>query len=170
MKKRARHQIADAAVRRWCRFYDVTPYFWKANPDSNKAGILYRSESERRVRKHGSFVEYGDAEDRADCMAMIVGTLYVKGFERQELSELLEIAGSTVWRFLDHYKSIPNETRRDLISLDGDKAPEFYRSIVNDWKADQITRLQEHRRKVKEQQCKKRNGTSRRPSRTGDSR
>lgn len=148
IKKRARHQIADAAVQRWCRFYEVTPYFWRVNKNHENASIIRHAEDRRRRRK--SDVIYGEAEDRADCMAMIVGTLYVKGFERSELSELLEIAGGTVHLYLEHYRSMPDETRRDLIALDGAQAPGFYHSVIVDAKIDSMKRLLATRAKIKE--------------------
>jgi hypothetical protein len=145
MKKRTRHEIADAAVRRWCRFYDLTPYFWRANPENTKSTILARAESQKRRRRVQSDVKYGEPEDRADCMAMIVGTLRVKGFERSELCELLEIANGTVAIYTQHYKSMPDETRRALISLDGEKASEFYHSIIVDARIEREERLMKTR-------------------------
>jgi len=150
MKKRTRHEIADAAVRRWCRFYELTPYFWRANPENTKSTILARAESQKRRRRVRSDVKYGEPEDRSDCMAMIVGTLYVKGFERSELSELLEIAHGTISLYFSHYRSMPDQTRRDLIALDGEKAGEFYESIIKDARMERIERMMQTRKKWKD--------------------
>lgn len=148
MKKRTRNQIADEAVRRWCKFYDLTPYFWRANPENTNSCILARAESIKRRRRVRSDVKYGEPEDRADCMAMIVGTLYVKGFERSELSELLEIAHGTISLYFNHYKAMPDETRRDLIALDGEQAREFYESIIHDARMERIERMMQTRKKA----------------------
>lgn len=149
MKKRTRNQIADAAVRRWCGFYKLTPYFWRKNPDNTKSIVIRCAESEKRRKRTKSQVQYGQPEDRADCMAMIVGTLYVKGFERSELRELLELAESTIHRFIKHYQMIPNESRRALIQLDGHQAPTFYQSVFPNSKADSIKRLDVNRKTEK---------------------
>ena len=149
MKKRARHEIADAAVQRWCRFYELTPYFWTKNPDNFRRQILWCAEGEKRRRRIKSDVKYGEPEDRVDCMAMICGTLYVKGFDHKELAELLEVSTSTVWLYRKHYTDMPDETRRDLISLDGEKAGEFYESIIKDARMDRIERMMQTRKNGK---------------------
>ena len=141
MKKRTRNQIADAAVRRWCRFYELTPYFWNANPETSRCQILRKNKSTKQLRRRPSSVQYGEPEDRADCMAMIVGTLFVKGFDSYELAELLEVSTGTVWIYRQQYLDMPNESRRALIQLDGEKAREFYESIIEHHKADQAERL-----------------------------
>ena len=157
MKKRTRNQIADAAVRRWCRFYELTPYFWNANRETSRCSILRKNESTKRLRRRPSSVQYGEPEDRADCMAMIVGTLFVKGFDAYELGELLEISTSTAWLYRQQYLDMPNESRRALIQLDGEKAREFYESIIEHHKADQTERLMKTRALIdKTKQQKKR--------------
>lgn len=155
MKKRTRNQIADAAVRRWCRFYELTPYFWKANPETSRCQVLRSSENIRQRRCGRSSIQYGEPEDRADCMAMIVGTLYVKGFEGNELAELLEMSSSTVWLYRMHYLEMPNESRRALLQLDGEKAREFYESIIEHHKADQAERLMKTQKTIKQAQAHK---------------
>jgi len=147
MKKRTRHQIVDAAVRRWCRFYELTPYFWRANKSNRESRILHHAESEKKRKRVRSDIKYGEPEDRADCMAMIVGTLYVKGFERTELSELLEIAHGTISTYFNHYKAMPDSTRHDLISLDGEHAGDFYQSIIKEARMERIERMMQTRKK-----------------------
>jgi len=90
-------------------------------------------------------------------MAMIVGTLFVKGFDAYELGELLEISTSTAWLYRQQYLDMPNESRRALIQLDGEKAREFYESIIEHHKADQTERLMKTRALIdKTKQQKKR--------------
>jgi len=152
MKKRTRHQIADAAVQRWCRFYELTPYFWNKNPDNTRKQILLCAEGEQRRRRVQSDVKYGEPEDRADCMAMICGTLYLKGFDHIELAELLEISTTTISLYREHYRNMPDDTRHDLISLDGEKAGDFYESIIKDARIERIERLMRTRDKARSKQ------------------
>jgi hypothetical protein len=151
MKKRTRYEIADAAVRRWCRFYELTPYFWRADHTKKMSQIFRKSESSKQIKRFGTNVKYGEPEDRADCMAMICGTLYVKGFDRNELAELLEMSPCTVWHYREHYRLMPNQTRRDLIALDGEKAGDFYESIIKDARMERIERMMQTRKKWKDQ-------------------
>ena len=151
MKKRTRHQIVDAAVRRWCRFYELTPYFWRADYKKKKSKIFRTSESSEQIKRFGTDVKYGEPEDRADCMAMICGTLYVKGFDGNELAEMLEMSCATVWNYREHYRSMPEQTRRDLIALDGEQAGDFYESIIKDARMERIERMMQTRKKWEDQ-------------------
>lgn len=159
-----RYKIVCDCVERWCRTFELPPWFWRMN--------LGGQQIQSRILTNPA----GNAEDIADCMAMIVGTLGVKGFRRQELMSYLSLGHDAVWRYQNHYSKIPEDTKRVLIQIDGERAPHFWRSILIDYKAQQIERLQENRewlriqRNRKEQKCRTRSGTSRRPSRTGDSR
>jgi len=146
MKKRTRHEIADAAVRRWCRFYELTPYFWRSPAWDTDSQIVRCSQGERRRSR--SDTKFGEPEDRADCFAMIVGTLMVKGFHRWELEELLIVGSGTVSLYFQHYKAMPADTKRALIALDGEQAREFYLSIIEDARADQLERLMHTRHKA----------------------
>lgn len=135
-----RYQIVAKTVERWCKFYDLPPFFWV------KPGI--------RAHVIGPWArlnELGSEEDRADCVAMIVGTLYAKGFGRRidsknsELVNYLQLSAGSVSDYLRHYKMMPNETRRTLLAIDGEQAPEFYRSIIVDAQLESVERLEKTR-------------------------
>ena len=150
MKKRTRHEIADAAVRRWCRFYELTPYFWKVHRTKKRSEIFRTSESAEQIKRFGTNIKYGEPEDRTDCMAMICGTLYVKGFEGREIARMLEMSCATIWYYRQHYQSMPDQTRRDLIALDGEKAGDFYESIIKDARIERIERMMQTHKKWKD--------------------
>jgi hypothetical protein len=46
---------------------------------------------------------------------------------------------------------MPNQTRRDLIALDGEKAGDFYESIIKDARMERIERMMQTRKKWKDQ-------------------
>jgi hypothetical protein len=61
------------------------------------------------------------------------------------------MCGSTVWHYREHYRLMPNQTRRDLIALDGEKAGDFYESIIKDARMERIERMMQTRKKWKDQ-------------------
>lgn len=134
-----RYKIVCDCVERWCRLFELAPWFWKTN--------LGGRQLQSRILTNPD----GTEEDRADCLSMIVGVLTVKGFIRQELESYLGLGGGTVWRYWHHYKSIPEETKRVLLQLDGEQAPEFWRSILVDAKVQQLERLKTNREYIKTQ-------------------
>jgi uncharacterized protein YjcR len=81
---------------------------------------------------------------------MICGTLYVKGFEGREIASMLEMSCATIWYYRQHYQSMPDQTRRDLIALDGEKAGDFYESIIKDARIERIERMMQTRKKWKD--------------------
>ena len=133
-----RYKIVCDCIDRWCRLFELAPWFWKTNLGGRKLQSRIMTNPE------------GAEEDRADCLAMIVGTLTVKGFIRQELEKFLDIGSGTVWRYWNHYKSIPEETKRVLLQIDGELAPEFWRSIIVDAKLQQIQRLDQNRKWIED--------------------
>lgn len=137
-----RYNIVCKCVERWCRFFELPPWFWR----TNLGGRQLRSRVVRNLE--------GTEEDRSECLAMIVGTLKVKAFQMHELIDYLHLGSGTISIYWDHYKAIPNETRQMLLSLDGQLAPEFYRSIVVDAQADRIKRLEQDRARYTRQHGK----------------
>ena len=128
-----RYKIVCDCVHRWCRFFELPLFFWRSNLGGNQL--------QSRILTNPA----GNPEDIADCLAMIVGTLMVKGFGREELADHLDIGTEAIWRYQNHYRKIPEDTKRVFIQLDGEQAPEFWRSVVVDHKVAQLERLQEHR-------------------------
>jgi len=133
-----RYKIVCDCVERWCRMFELAPWFWKTNlgGDQLKSKILTNPD--------------GTEEDRADCIAMIVGTLTVKGFIRQELESYLGLGSGTIWRYWNHYQSIPESTKIVLLRIDGELAPAFWRSVIVDSKIEQIKRLKANRDYIEE--------------------
>jgi hypothetical protein len=124
-----RTDMINAVVERWCSMYSLTFRYWRLGCiDETSCSFISRRRSERNPGVNND--DFGDVEDRLDCLAFIVGQLRGQQFTTPEIRKVLEVSAGTCHSSITRYRAMPEETRNMMLQASGLKGKEAVRSFT----------------------------------------
>jgi hypothetical protein len=124
-----RTEMMHDVISKWCLMYSLPFKFWR-HDCIDESSCSYITRRPAKVRRAGGVDEYGDAEDRLDCLAFIVGQLRGEQFTTPEIRKVLDLSAGTTANAMDRYRAMSEETKRMMLQASGLQGKEAVRRFT----------------------------------------
>jgi hypothetical protein len=124
-----RVNMINSVVERWCSMYSLAFKYWRLGCiDEESCSYITRRRSGMVPKV--TIEDFGDVEDRLDCLAFIVGQLRGEQFTTPEIRRVLEVSAGTAHSAITRYREMPEETKKMMIQASGLQGREAVRSFT----------------------------------------
>lgn len=131
-----RTEMMNSVVRNWCMMYSLPFRYWR-HGCIDEESCSYITRRPAKVRQGPDEADYGDAEDRQDCMAFIVGQLRGMQFTTPEIRKVLDLSAGACCTAMNRYREIPEDTKRMMLQASGLEARAAVRAFLQGGKNEQ---------------------------------
>ena len=123
-----RVNMMTLVIEKWCSMYSLPFKYWRLGC-IDETSCSYITRGPRKVAGVTKD-DFGDVEDRQDCLAFIVGQLRGEQFTTPEIRIVLEVSAGTCHCAITRYRAMPEETKKMMIQAGGLSGKEAVRSFT----------------------------------------